>query len=82
MVGAMRYHPEDTTTSISDDGTRYRSKAPGTPFTTVTEAIGATMSCYVCGKHALRQLGTFRRLIGAKRFVCQQHAGNAVAQPS
>jgi hypothetical protein len=75
----MRYHPTDTTTSISDDGKRFLSKVPGTPFTTVSEAIGATMSCYVCGKHALRQLGAFRRLIGAKRFVCQDHAGNKLA---
>jgi len=75
----MRYHPTDTTTSISDDGKRFHSKVPGTPFTTVSEAIGATMSCYVCGKHALRQLGAFRRLIGAKRFVCQDHAGNKLA---
>ena len=71
----MRYHPTDTTTSISDDGRRYRSKEPGTPFTTVSEAIGATMSCWICGRHALRQLGTFRRLVGAKRFVCTEHAG-------
>ena len=75
----MRYHPADTSTSISDDGKRYLSKAPGTPFTTVSEAIGATMSCYVCGRHALRQLGAFRRLIGAKRFVCQDHAGSKLA---
>ena len=75
----MRYHPVETSTNISDDGKRYLTKAPGTPFTTVTEAIGATMSCYVCGKHALRQLGAFRRLIGAKRFVCQEHAGNKLA---
>jgi hypothetical protein len=82
MVVFMRYHPADTTTSISSDGTRYLSKEPGTPFTTVTEAIGATMSCYMCGKHALRQLGAFRRLIGVKRFVCQEHAGNRLAQAS
>ena len=75
----MRYHPVETSTNISDDGKRYVTKVPGTPFTTVTEAIGATMSCYVCGKHALRQLGAFRRLIGAKRFVCQEHAGNKLA---
>lgn len=72
----MRYHPIDTSTSISDDGMRYRSKEPGTPFPTVTEAIGATMSCWICGRHALRQQGTFRRLVGAKRFVCTEHAGS------
>jgi hypothetical protein len=70
----MRYHPIDIDTSISDDGRRYLTKAPGTPFPTVTEAIGATMSCWICGRHALRQLGTFRRLVGAKRFVCTEHA--------
>lgn len=71
----MRYHPIDTSTNISDDGRRYLSKEPGTPFPTVTEAIGATMSCWICGRHALRQLGSFRRLLGTKRFVCTEHAG-------
>jgi len=75
----MEYYLPETTTRLSDDGMRYRSKVPGTPFTTVTEAIGGTMSCWICGKHALRHAGAFRRLVGVKRFVCSAHAGSKAA---
>ncbi len=67
----------DTRTEVTDDGLRFRSKVGGSPFPTISDAIGATMSCWLCGRHALRSSGGFRRLAGAKRFVCAQHAGAA-----
>jgi hypothetical protein len=36
----------------------------------MTGATGGTMSCYKCGQHKPRALGSFRRLVGKNMFVC------------
>lgn len=57
-------------TKICADGLRYKSKQGGSPF----GASGAmnTMSCYKCGQHKSRALGSFRRLLGQSMFVCAE----------
>lgn len=60
--------PKDDLTEISKDGLRYISKEGGSPYGP-GHAIG-TMSCYKCGVHKPRALGTFRRLLGKSMFVC------------
>ena len=56
------------TTKINKDGLRYKSKEGGTPFGGSSN-IG-TMSCYKCGLHKTRSLGTFKRLLGQSMFMC------------
>ena len=56
------------TTKINKDGLRYKSKEGGTPFGG-SSSIG-TMSCYKCGLHKTRNLGTFKRLLGQSMFMC------------
>ena len=56
------------TTKINKDGLRYKSKEGSTPFGGSSN-IG-TMSCYKCGLHKLRSLGTFKRLLGQSMFMC------------
>ena len=58
----------DATTKINKDGLRYKSKEGGTPFSGSSH-IG-TMSCYKCGLHKPRALGTFKRLLGQSMFMC------------
>lgn len=72
-VGRMQYHMPDTRTELTDDGLRFRSKVAGSPFPIVGTALGATMSCWLCGHHVPRSRGAFRRLAGSKRFVCAEH---------
>ena len=55
-------------TKIATDGLRYKSKKGGTPFGG-SSAMG-TMSCYKCGLHKPRSLGTFKRLLNQSMFVC------------
>ena len=55
-------------TKIATDGLRYKSKKSGTPFGG-SSAMG-TMSCYKCGLHKPRLLGTFKRLLNQSMFVC------------
>ena len=56
------------TTKINKDGLRYKSKEGGTSFSG-SSSIG-TMSCYKCGLHKTRNLGTFNRLLGQSMFMC------------
>ena len=79
MAAPIPWREPDTATVLSEDGKRYRAKVAGAPFTTISGVVGATMSCWVCGRHALRQLGGFRRLLGATRFVCPDHVGRTAA---
>lgn len=60
----------DTKTTIDADGLRYRSKAPGSPFTAAGAFGAATMSCFLCGKHRPRSALKSRRLLGKAQFVC------------
>lgn len=61
---------KDAATQISNDGLRYKSKQGGSPFGT-SGAI-STMSCYKCGQHKPRALGTFKRLLGQSMFMCAE----------
>jgi hypothetical protein len=58
------------TTKINKDGLRYKSKEGGTPFGGSSN-IG-TMSCYKCGLHKTRNLGTL--LSALKRLRQKTHA--------
>ncbi|MEN9712812.1 MAG: hypothetical protein RLY90_1073 [Pseudomonadota bacterium] len=57
------------TTQISNDGLRYKSKASGSPFGGSGHTAGS-MSCYKCGLHKPRALGTFKRLLNQSMFIC------------
>ena len=60
--------PRDESTKIASDGLRYKSKEAGSPFSG-SSSMG-TMSCYKCGVHKLRSLGSFRKLAGQNMFCC------------
>jgi hypothetical protein len=59
-----------TKTQMLDDGLRYKAKVSGSPFKSGAYSGISTMSCFLCGKHRLRnQLGT-RKLLGKSQAVC------------
>ena len=58
----------DDTTRIAKDGLRFKSKEGGSPYAQSSSA--GTMSCYKCGVHKARALGTFKRLLGQNMFMC------------
>ena len=58
----------DDTTRIAKDGLRFKSKEGGSPYAQSSSAV--TMSCYKCGVHKPRALGTFKRLLGQNMFMC------------
>jgi hypothetical protein len=60
----------DETTKISGDGLRYKSKEGGSPFG--ASASVASMSCYKCGLHKARALGTFKRILNQNMFMCAE----------
>ena len=55
-------------TKIAPDGLRYKSKESGSPFGPGGSID--TMSCYKCGIHKPRGLGTFKRILGQSMFMC------------
>jgi len=57
------------TSKVDDSGLRYKTKAGGSPFGT-TGVAGGSMSCYKCGQHKPRALGSYRRLAGKNMFAC------------
>ena len=59
---------KEETTKITANGLRYKSKKGGSPFGG-SSAVGS-MSCYKCGIHKPRALGTFKRLLNQSMFVC------------
>jgi len=61
---------KEDTTAISKDGLRYKSKQSGSLFGESTSM--GTMSCYKCGLHKPRALGSFKKLLGQSMFVCGQ----------
>jgi hypothetical protein len=61
---------KDETTKISADGLRYKSKEGGSPFEASTSI--ASMSCYKCGMHKPRALGSFKRVINQYMFMCAE----------
>ena len=60
---------QNETTVIAKDGLRYKSKSSGSPFGAQGSNMG-TMSCYKCGLHKPRALGTFKRLLNQSMFMC------------
>ena len=52
------------------DGLRYKSKASGSPFAAAASFGGATMSCFLCGKHRARSLMGTRKVAGKSQTVC------------
>ena len=58
----------DQTTQIASNGLRYKSKEGGSPFGGSNPT--STMSCYKCGLHKPRGLGTFKRLLNQSMFMC------------
>ena len=57
-------------TAVMADGLRYKSKASGSPFAAAASFGGATMSCFMCGKHRARSLmGTRKSRVSRKLFV-------------
>ncbi|NDE04662.1 MAG: hypothetical protein EB003_08450 [Flavobacteriia bacterium] len=61
---------KDETTKISADGLRYKSKEGGSPFG--LSATVASMSCYKCGLHKARALGSFKRILNQSMFMCAE----------
>uniref|UniRef100_UPI004047E524 hypothetical protein n=1 Tax=Limnohabitans sp. TaxID=1907725 RepID=UPI004047E524 len=53
---------------ITEDGLRYKRKASGSPFPNIGSR--ATISCYKCGLHKPRSMGTFKKLINQHLFMC------------
>jgi hypothetical protein len=60
---------QNETSVIAKGGLRYKSKSPGSPFGTPSGNMGM-MSCYKCGLHKPRALGTFKRLLNQSMFMC------------
>lgn len=59
---------EPETSKIDPTGLRYKSKAGGSPFG--TNGGTGTMSCYKCGLHKPRALGSYRKFLNQQMFVC------------
>lgn len=57
-------------TAVMADGLRYKSKASGSPFAAAASFGGATMSCFMCGKHRARSLMGTRKVLGKSQAVC------------
>jgi hypothetical protein len=55
-------------TQITQDGLRYAKKQPGSILATPRAA--SMMSCFKCGKFALRESLMTRRLLGKNHLVC------------
>lgn len=55
-------------TKITADGLRYKSKEGGSMFK--DSASMGTISCYKCGLHKPRALGSFKRLLNQSMFMC------------
>ena len=57
-------------TAVGDTGLRYKSKAPGSPFQASGSFSGATMSCFLCGKHRARSQMISKKILGKSQAVC------------
>jgi hypothetical protein len=51
---------------LSEDGLRYATKAPGSPFV----GNGNTRSCFLCGKHRQAAQLKSKRILGKAQMVC------------
>ena len=57
-------------TAVLPDGLRYKSKVSGSPFAAAASFGGATMSCFMCGKHRARSLMGTKKVLGKAQAVC------------
>lgn len=62
--------PREEVTKIATDGLRYKSKQGGSPFGASSHM--QTMSCFKCGQHKQRALGSFKRLLAQSMFYCAE----------
>lgn len=60
---------DDTINEVDATGLRYKSKANGSPFG-IAGASSGTMSCYKCGHHKPRSLGTYKKIADRRLFIC------------
>ena len=67
---ALSMAKADSKTAMLADGLRYKSKASGSPFAAAASFGGATMSCFLCGKHRTRSLMGTRKVLGKSQAVC------------
>ncbi|MCE2659118.1 MAG: hypothetical protein ACOVOG_12775 [Rubrivivax sp.] len=70
---------DEVKTTIDPDGLRYRSKAPGSPFSANGSFGAATMSCFLCGKHRPRSQLMSKKLLGKSQSVCAPSCKEAEA---
>ena len=70
LLNTMLSMSKDDITKISGDGLRYKSKEGGSPF--AASGTGASMSCYKCGLHKPRALGSFKRVLNQSMFMCAE----------
>jgi hypothetical protein len=64
---------------VAADGLRYKIKGGGSPFQ--DSANMSTMSCFRCGLHKSRVLGTFTRLLNQRMFLCQDCSPKVIKSP-
>jgi hypothetical protein len=64
-IGPMSKNQESL---IAADGLRYKTKEGGSPFK--DSGSMASISCYKCGLHKPRAMGTFKKLINQRMFMC------------
>ena len=55
-------------TQLSQDGLRYVKKSPGSII--ATPRAESMMSCFKCGKFALRANMTSKRFLGKNHLIC------------
>jgi hypothetical protein len=65
--------PKTPTTSVSNDGLRYKNKVAGSPFVPGQGLMlhGTTMSCFLCGSHKKFDELENKKLIGKNHKVCK-----------
>ena len=77
MTPALKYEADSI---MASDGLRYTFKGGGSPFK--DSANMGTMSCYRCGLHKPRALGSFTRFLNQRTFVCQACAPQPKKSPA
>ena len=61
-------------TELRADGLRYVAKEGGSDF---PGAFGATMSCFLCGRHVARSTLRDFMLAGTRQYRCRNGCGQA-----
>nr|WP_230181381.1 hypothetical protein [Aquabacterium sp. CECT 9606] len=68
-------HGKPAETILRDDGLRYQSKAPGSPFANGFAGGIGSMSCFFCGAHRGASLRVMQKVLGRSQPVCQPPCG-------